>query len=73
MAAGILSKPGTQYGPCEAECQHVDCQGTREMAAAPCLICKKPIGYDTRFYVGQIKNKTYYHATCLEERDGDGT
>jgi hypothetical protein len=63
MAAGILSKPGTEYGPCAKECQHTDCRKTREMAEARCTICRKPIGYDTRFYAaralqGKVQTRT---------------
>lgn len=71
MAAGILSKPGTKYGPCANECGHVDCAHTRKMATSNCTICNQPIGYETRFYVGQVDKNTYYHALCLEERDGE--
>lgn len=66
MAAGALHKPGTKFGPCVAECAHVDCAETRTMAATACRICGKPIGYDTRFYDGHEKGLT--HALCLEEQ-----
>ncbi len=50
MAAGYLSPPGTEYGPCDTDCAHTDCAQTRAMAKAPCVRCDKEIGYDTGFY-----------------------
>lgn len=82
MAAGILPKPGTNYGPCERACAHIDCNCTRRMAKAPCGICGKRIGYDTPFYerspqagdrpevkllLGQDKPTVLEHALCAEE------
>lgn len=64
MAAGRLPKPGTEFGPCEPECGHIDCKQTREMAQAVCHYCEKPIGYETRFYVDV--DKKLVHAICLE-------
>lgn len=64
MAAGTLPQPGSKYGPCLADCSHVDCAETRSMAASPCRICGKPIGYETRFYDGHERGLT--HAICLE-------
>ena len=69
MAAGVLPKIGTKYGPCEGECQHKDCALNRKMAEAPCKICGEPIGYDTRFYnVGDSNGLDLTHALCEEER-----
>jgi len=72
MAAGILSKPGSKYGPCKFECKHVDCRETREIATSNCTICEGKIEYETRFYVcdpirisGEMK-KRYDHARCRE-------
>lgn len=70
MAAGILSAPDTPYGPCSTPCNHKDCNETRRMANSECVVCGKPIGYDTRFYVasvGQINE--YQHAACLEAKE----
>jgi hypothetical protein len=50
MAAGFLSAPGTEYGPCEGECQHADCASTRRLAEKVCPHCDEPIGYDRGFY-----------------------
>ena len=67
MAAGILPKPGTKFGPCEDEnCQHRDCIENRKMANENCTICGLPIGYETRFYESQ-KDKLE-HAICVEEK-----
>lgn len=65
MAAGRLPKPGTEYGPCEGECEHVDCKATRLMAAAVCHFCEETIGYDRRFY--RDEGGALVHAVCLEE------
>lgn len=52
MAAGVLPKPGTQYGPCDARgsCEHRDCRAIVREAISICRICRRAIGYDTRFY-----------------------
>lgn len=50
MAAGALSAPGTQYGPCVEPCEHTDCASTRELAEKVCSHCEEPIGYDRNFY-----------------------
>lgn len=81
MAAGILAAPGTEYGPCEGECQHTDCAATRSTATAECIHCDEPIGYDTRFYLvdeyfdqrwvpGLEQHRVYAHARCEESRHG---
>ena len=80
MAAGILPRPGTEYGPCEqppggflddrlATCGHRDCAATRRDAATICHLCGKPIGYDVRFYSLLVTNRTLTHATCEENAD----
>lgn len=68
MAAAILSPPGSDYGPCERECGHRDCQATRELAAEVCRICKITIGYETRFYREQNhpEGGKLVHGLCLE-------
>jgi len=64
MAAGILSAPGTEYGPCEdVDCGHTDCAATRAQAASLCRYCDKPIGYETRFY---NEDQGCVHALCAE-------
>ncbi len=50
MAAGVFPAPGTDRGPCDAPCRHIDCAQTREMAATNCVRCDRPIGYDRHFY-----------------------
>ena len=54
MASGFLPEPGKvvrgeEIGPCVKPCQHKDCAQTRQMAAAPCIHCGEPIGYETAF------------------------
>jgi hypothetical protein len=63
MAAGILSIPGTQFGPCADACHHSDCASTRMIAESVCRFCDKEIGFDTRFY----NDNGYVHASCLED------
>ena len=62
MAAGVLSKPGTEYGPCEDECSHRDCKASRATADDKCIFCKEPIGYDTSFY--DEDDGKHSHALC---------
>lgn len=52
MAAGTLSAPGTEYGPCtDEDCGHTtQCDMTRRMAKVECRYCETPIGYDRRFF-----------------------
>lgn len=76
MAAGVLSAPGTAYGPCEGDCQHRDCALTREMATLECIHCDEPIGYGVRFYeVDRFRThslapltRVLAHALCEERR-----
>ena len=70
MAASTLSEPGSKYGPCERECECVDCAAVRKMAAAVCRICKVPIGYGIRFYSERTHPEGgpfLVHAVCYEE------
>ncbi len=50
MAAGQIPAVGSKFGPCEDECVHTDCAANRRMAAAQCVHCSKPIGYETYFF-----------------------
>lgn len=73
MAAIGLSAPGTEYGPCLEDCQHIDCAATREKAAVICPDCREPIGYDRPFYldVGEHDDADWTklaHATCMARR-----
>lgn len=68
MAASRLPQPGTEFGPCENECKHIDCKQTREMAESICHFCQKPVGYETRFYqIDTILGLQFVHAFCYEE------
>jgi len=64
MAAGVLSSPGTKYGPCKTDCKHKDCAEARKMARSICPKYQKAIGYEIRFY--KIED-AYIHADCVEE------
>ena len=50
MGWGTLPAPGTEYGPCEADCQHRDCASGRTMLASKCRLCGEQIGPDRPFY-----------------------
>jgi hypothetical protein len=74
MAMGwiMLSKPGTEYGPCKKlNCGHKDCAATRAEAVTPCRWCGKEIGYETKFYIesfytddGKLCGRAYEHFLC---------
>ena len=64
MAAGILPRPGTQYGPCKTKCKHIDCTETRERGESKCLYCNKKVGFGVRVY--QHGDYTV-HALCHED------
>ena len=68
MAAGILSAPGTEHGPCEEICAHKDCALTRKMATVLCHHCGQPIGYDRGFFavdtIGITDHTKLVHSTC---------
>lgn len=63
MAAGFLSEPGTEYGPCKEACEHTDCALIRKFATTPCRICEEPIGYNRRFF--DSKRDGTVHEACL--------
>lgn len=76
MAAGALSAPGTEYGPCETECRHTDCAASRREAAEVCDECHEPIGYERRFFIenpwpagASVPSKRYVHESCAYVRD----
>ena len=62
MASIFVSKPGTEFGPCADECNHTDCAELRSMAEALCKYCKKPVGYNRRFY--KIIDGSFVHELC---------
>jgi len=64
MAAGVLPKPGTKYGPCKKDCKHRDCSLTRGDAMRLCSFCHKPIGYGVRYY---RSDAGLDHAVCAED------
>ena len=61
-----LPAPGTDLGPCVDDCDHTDCEGTRNMSAIPCSSCGDPIEYDVRFYFVGKENESdsLCHARC---------
>lgn len=72
MAAARLPKPGTELGPCEGGCEHLDCAETLRMAAQACPYCAEPIGYETRFYGLGMADQRLVHARCHEDAADQG-
>ncbi len=68
MAVIFLSSPGTEYGPCNGNCQHADCAQTRAMALAGCSWCGEAIGYNRHFYSESENEGKLIHAHCLDEK-----
>jgi len=67
MATSLIARPGTELGPCvSADCVHTDCLEMRTIAATSCGLCRKPIGYEARFY--EDSEHSFVHATCLEDK-----
>lgn len=67
MAAAVLGKPGTEHGPCETPCEHIDCAANRRQAGSICRFCERRIGYEVGFYT-DVKDETQLvHATCFED------
>lgn len=66
MAAASLPAPGTELGPCESQCEHIDCAQTYLMAHTLCEYCGEVIGFNRPFY--RINNEKYRlaHAQCYE-------
>lgn len=50
MAAGSLAEPGAEYGPCAEDCEHTDCEATRNQAKSECVTCFEEIGYGRLFF-----------------------
>lgn len=78
MAASMLPKPGSKFGPCQPSCAHRDCAITTRMAGEACRFCDKAIGYDTRFFTDPKNTRdvrgdspeagpALVHADCLED------
>ncbi len=72
MAAGTMSAPGTEYGPCVDEnCGHTTCDETRRMVGLECRYCETPIGYDRRFFNDTLRTQPLWsvlvHELCAYE------
>jgi len=68
MAAATTPGPGKLYGPCVEPCAHIDCACARREAAALCIVCGEPIGYDRLWYQ---TDEGAAHAPCLEAREAE--
>ena len=65
MAAAALDAPGTEYGPCDTKCGHIDCDDIRTMAETICSGgCEQPIGYAQPFFQTDNWGKLT-HASCM--------
>lgn len=72
MAVYELPKPGTELGPCEDDCEHLDCAETRRQATGKCPLCGKPVGYGVpvAFLPKDLPEEhDVAHADCLAELD----
>lgn len=61
---------GEQVGPClEENCEHSDCETTRQMAASICRFCGEAIGYETAFTGDPEPDNPFgiCHFRCLDE------
>lgn len=67
MGYYFFSPPGSDYGPCESECQHTDCALTRKHAESICPVCGQPIGYDRNFYYMDQELTVLVHTECEED------
>jgi hypothetical protein len=83
MGWTMLRAPGERGGPCKEFCRHSDCRSIRLIAAAPCRLCEREIGYLEPFYEEVTKGKkkraqpaklserrAYVHAKCAHEEAG---
>ena len=68
MAAAIVGKPGSKYGPCIEVCKHTDCAESRAYACAVCTICGDVIGYERRYYGAPGSDSGIQHASCAEDQ-----
>jgi hypothetical protein len=59
----IIYKPGSKYGPCSNQCDHVDCNANKEMSEQRCMKCGAPIGYEREFLVESDGN-AIIHNDC---------
>ncbi|PYP83307.1 MAG: hypothetical protein DMF61_23950 [Blastocatellia bacterium AA13] len=61
MATATLASTGTMGGTC-ASCSHLECIAARQIAAEPCRLCRRPIGFVPFYSEPDAK----VHADCLE-------
>lgn len=64
MAAISNPEPGSQYGPCDGECKHIDCSATRADARRSCTVCMYPIGYNRMWWMVEDQPM---HRECTPE------
>lgn len=61
-----IGKPGTPSGPCpNSACGEPHCTASRARAAAPCRLCREPLGYG-RLLVREGA-QVYSHAECVDK------
>ncbi len=63
-SATYIPSPGQGYGPCLAPCRHRSCQWQRTVAAQPCALCVRPMGFDVQFCENE---GDVAHAICVDD------
>jgi len=59
-----LARPGTQYGPCQTDCNHPRCKRSRKTAATACRRCGKEIGYGIDYTADEATPTGLVHLVC---------
>jgi hypothetical protein len=72
MAAAVISRPGTEHGPCRHDCDHDDCAELRRVAASICLWCNNSIGYLREFCRDEDHIGRWVHYDCAEDAIANG-
>jgi hypothetical protein len=65
MEIAHLPKPGTMLGPCESDCDHINCRAAKERAKSRCHLCGEAIGYEVCFCTDPVDAKRLIHISCL--------
>lgn len=66
MSGIMIPQPGSELGPCEYDCEHIDCQSSRQQVSNRCSLCTDQIGYDRRFTEDTVHG--WVHTSCLVDQ-----
>ena len=66
MSIMNLARPGSKYGPCLGECNHVRCARSRATAGKVCRQCGQEIGYGVDCTEDPSNAKKLVHLACLQ-------